>query len=490
MLIIPVEHKVDWARPPYITLTIIFLNCLIFFAYQSLDNDKLISLDKSYVDKGLYTLELNHYVRYLGRSGSDQYEQIKQLKEAGKKQWLVQQMVHDVGFDHYLDRYVFPRQEAFDDVAVQWEFDRESFERNRDSLSYIQFGIIPAEVTFEGLLGSIFMHGSFDHLLGNMVFLFIFGFSLEAALGKIAYFMMYMTTGVLANLLYVVLESESYVFGVGASGAISGLMGMYLGLYGFRKINFFYSLGFYFNYVKASAALVFPIWVLKELYGAFLSDDHVNYWAHTGGLLSGYILVLVTKGNAVKVDQEYLEKKSEQVDPCEQKWRSLENAVHSLRLDEARRICKVMLDEFPSRNETYYQYLNLLKADMGTSEAKEFVLRVFKLPTYYQNSAIMLDVYKELKSTDAGKALLLNQKLLMFMTKKFSEAGEGDVAEELVLKLMAAENKPPEIALLLFDMGNRFGEDGNQDRKVRYFRKVIEVFPDTKEAELCRAVLG
>jgi len=149
-----------------------------------------------------------------------------------------------------------------------------------------------------------------------------------------------------------------------------------------------------------------------------------------------------------------------------------------------------MLDEFPSRNETYYQYLNLLKADMGTSEAKEFVLRVFKMPTYYQNSAIMLDVYKELKSTDAGKTLLLNQKLLMFITKKFSEAGEGDVAEELVLKLMAAENKPPEIALLLFDMGNRFGEDGNQDRKVRYFRKVIEVFPDTKEAELCRAVLG
>ena len=97
-----------------------------------------------------------------------------------------------------------------------------------------------------------------------LLFLFIFGFALEIALGRWVYLGLYLLSGVASHLLWWALDPV-WVTGVGASGAISGLMGMYIGVYGLRKINFFYWLIFVFGTVRWPALAILPVWLANEL---------------------------------------------------------------------------------------------------------------------------------------------------------------------------------------------------------------------------------
>src|SRR5690606_8101923 len=105
----------------------------------------------------------------------------------------------------------------------------------------------------------------------------------------------YLLSGVAANLLHLGFNLGEYVPVVGASGAISGLMGMYLALYRLRKIRFFYTLGFYFGEFRAPALFIFPLWIGKEIYGHFFIESNTAYAAHLGGLLAGAGLMLLAR---------------------------------------------------------------------------------------------------------------------------------------------------------------------------------------------------
>jgi membrane associated rhomboid family serine protease len=151
-------------------------------------------------------------------------------------------------------------------------------------------GYKPGNPHLVDLLASLFLHGGLLHLAGNMLFLWIFGDNVENRLGRIGYLMTYLATGVLATLAFSLFAGNSMIPLVGASGAISGVMGVYFLLFGRNQIKVLVLLfPFYFNVILVSARWVLGFLVLVDNLLPFLlsQQSSVAYGAHLGGFISG-----------------------------------------------------------------------------------------------------------------------------------------------------------------------------------------------------------
>ncbi|MCS7153052.1 MAG: rhomboid family intramembrane serine protease [Bacteroidia bacterium] len=173
----------------------------------------------------------------------------------------------------------------------------------------LEYGYIPAEpFSIERVLTSMFMHGSWAHLLFNMWALWVFGDNVEDALGKVGYLVLYLTSGLGALVTHVVLYSHSEVPVVGASGAISGVMGAYLVLFPHAKI-WTYVPPFYFTRLSAQFFLI--MWFVLQLVQGILDKfadiflgaaGGIAFAAHVGGFVVGWVLALLMRSG--KGDRE------------------------------------------------------------------------------------------------------------------------------------------------------------------------------------------
>jgi membrane associated rhomboid family serine protease len=177
---------------------------------------------------------------------------------------------------------------------------------------FLQYGVIPAELTagenYLSVLTSMFLHGGFGHLFGNMVFLYVFGDNIEDAMGHISYLLFYLLCGIAAALTQVFLNPDSTIPMIGASGAISGVMGAYIVLFprGNVRAIVFYAV------MLVPAWIMIGVWFALQLFSGFstLGGPDVGgtaFWAHVGGFVAGTILVwlfrdkeAVARQNAVR----------------------------------------------------------------------------------------------------------------------------------------------------------------------------------------------
>jgi membrane associated rhomboid family serine protease len=147
----------------------------------------------------------------------------------------------------------------------------------------------------EHVLTSMFLHGSWMHLLGNMWFLWIFGNNVEDAMGRFRFVVFYLLTGAAAVLAQVVLNPASAVPMVGASGAISGVMGGYIVLYPQVRVFMMVPLGFMLTSMAWPAWMMLGYWLLLQFISGLTVIGHegggVAFWAHFGGFVAGVILV-------------------------------------------------------------------------------------------------------------------------------------------------------------------------------------------------------
>jgi membrane associated rhomboid family serine protease len=146
------------------------------------------------------------------------------------------------------------------------------------------------------VLTSMFLHGSWMHLLGNMWFLWLFGNNIEDSMTRPRFVVFYVACGLAAALLQVVLEPRSIVPMVGASGAISGVMGAYLVLYPRVRVFTLVPFGFFITSVALPAWVMLLYWGALQLLGGFTSigskqGGGVAFWAHVGGFVAGVVLV-------------------------------------------------------------------------------------------------------------------------------------------------------------------------------------------------------
>lgn len=141
------------------------------------------------------------------------------------------------------------------------------------------------------LLTSMFMHGSFIHLFGNMLYLWIFGDNLEDRLGHMRYAVFYIVCGIVASLSHVFVSMDSYIPSLGASGAISGVMGGYMLLFPRRRVRVMIGRGI--TEVPAFVALGF--WIVFQVISSLMSgaEAGIAFAAHIGGFIAGLVLIKV-----------------------------------------------------------------------------------------------------------------------------------------------------------------------------------------------------
>ncbi len=162
------------------------------------------------------------------------------------------------------------------------------------------YGIIPDRFHFSSLLTSLFIHGGWLHIVGNMWFLWIFGPAIEDLLGHSRFLIFYLLCGVAAGFTHILLNPFSPVPTIGASGAIAGVMGAYLVKFPRARINTLVPIFIFITTVEMPAAFLLIYWFLIQFFsgaGSFgystVSKGDVAWFAHVGGFLAGIALILM-----------------------------------------------------------------------------------------------------------------------------------------------------------------------------------------------------
>ncbi|MBD3764997.1 MAG: rhomboid family intramembrane serine protease [Rhodobacterales bacterium] len=170
-----------------------------------------------------------------------------------------------------------------DDRALEWFF--------------LRWGLIPARLMQgdgrETVLTSMFLHGGWAHLGGNMLFLFIFGDNLEDRMGHGRFLRFYLASGLAAAALQVAADPGSPIPMVGASGAIAGVMGGYLLLFPRARVDVLIIIVIFFRILPVPAWILLGLWFAMQVLGGFATPSDmggVAYWAHAGGFVGGVAL--------------------------------------------------------------------------------------------------------------------------------------------------------------------------------------------------------
>ena len=158
-------------------------------------------------------------------------------------------------------------------------------------------------------LTSMFLHAGLGHLLGNMLFLHIFGDNLEDYLGHFRYLLFYLACGLVADFAQIFVDPTSSIPQVGASGAIAGVMGGYLLLYPQHRIDILFSFGWWYEQATLPAWTMLFYWFLAQLLTGvgslgMVEEGGVAYFAHLGGFLAGMILVKIAGGRKRAAESE------------------------------------------------------------------------------------------------------------------------------------------------------------------------------------------
>ena len=167
------------------------------------------------------------------------------------------------------------------------------------NLFFYEWALVPALVSEQGtwptMATSMFLHGGWMHLAGNMLFLWIFGDNLEDEMGHLPYLFFYLSAGLGAGAVHYLSAPGSMVPTVGASGAIAGVMGGYLLLFPRARVDILLILIIFFKVFPVPAWLMLGLWFILQVYNGIGVDPDmggVAYWAHAGGFIIGILLTL------------------------------------------------------------------------------------------------------------------------------------------------------------------------------------------------------
>jgi membrane associated rhomboid family serine protease len=153
------------------------------------------------------------------------------------------------------------------------------------------------------LITAQFLHGGWAHIIGNMLFLWVFGDNIEDVLGHVSYLIFYLLAGIAAAFVQIFVMGPSRIPTIGASGAIAGVLGAYLILYPTARIGILVPIFFFLTTIELPALLVIGWWFIQQFfYGlgslTLATSSGVAFWAHIGGFIAGLVMILPFIGRA------------------------------------------------------------------------------------------------------------------------------------------------------------------------------------------------
>ncbi len=292
MLIVPLHRAPTWANMPWVTLALILANVFVFAFLQSGDARVRADALDYYAQQDLAQWEFPAYRQWLEAHGDDGQRQALFERFADVDAGLATQVLQsDAAFLAELRTGGLIAPDARQREA--WRERRAEFDRRWDAAFTERWMIRFSEFDPRRMFGAMFLHGGAGHLIGNMLFLAVLGLLVEGALGHGAFLALYLLGGLGSAALSLAWRWGETGAALGASGAIAALMGAYCVLWGTRKVRFFWWFFVAFDYVKAPALVLLPIWLGWELLNLFWNEGaHVGFDAHAGGIVVGALLAL------------------------------------------------------------------------------------------------------------------------------------------------------------------------------------------------------
>jgi membrane associated rhomboid family serine protease len=155
------------------------------------------------------------------------------------------------------------------------------------------------------LVSAMFMHGGWAHILGNMLYLWVFGDNIEDAFGHTKYIIFYLISGLAASFAQIAIDTDSVIPTLGASGAIAGVLGSYVVMFPHNRIRALLPLGFLWTTVELPAMVVLGLWIVLQLISQYTSSlstgsGGVAYMAHIGGFAAGVVLTFFFRRSSKK----------------------------------------------------------------------------------------------------------------------------------------------------------------------------------------------
>jgi membrane associated rhomboid family serine protease len=477
MFIIPVGNRVDWKRPPIATLLLILVNCLVFFLLQ-LDNDEVErKAAQYYVASDLPGWEFPRYAEYLERQNAYEKRQQFLLLSAHRKDAALQFIENDARFLQLLDN-----DEVIDAGSPEfkeWKRERRRYESMRSFTSRYVYRVEDPQAST--MLVSAFMHGGIDHLLGNMLVLFLVGFLVEAVVGKALFLFAYFLSIASATLMFSL--TAPGLSALGASGAIAGVMGLYTAIFGLRKIDFFYSLGFYFDYVSAPALLLLPLWLGNELY-QYLSEGHTHiaYMAHFGGLLGGAGVGALYRCLRPKtINQRHQEAEREKLE-TDAFQRGIDH-LGALEFRKALEIFKSLQAQHPAEMKLKWLIYRAAKSEPASDDYHRAVLALLaSSASDAETEEKIHQLFLEYLDT-ARPAPRLRPDLLADLAKRFANANYQEDAEKLAGLLQRGTPNHRALPSVLLALARGYYRAQRREKFEATLASLMREFPHTEEAQ-------
>lgn len=483
MFIIPVGDRVNWKRPPVVTLLLVLLNCFIFFFIQGTDEKHDQQAMQYYFSSDLPNWELPRYARYLETGGDP--AQSRQFDEMlGKKdKFTLLIMEADGKFMHELNAGNIITQQ--DSEYSSWTAQRADFQSKRSFTDRYVYQVDERNILKAFV--SAFMHGSFGHLFGNMLVLFLVGFLVESVIGKALYSLAYFVAIFASVFMYSLTAAGSSC--LGASGAIAGVMGLYTVIFGFRKIDFFYSLGFYFDYVKAPAIALLPLWLGNELFQYFTeAGAHIAYMAHFGGLLSGAIMGALYRWRQPAL----IESQLQEADNKEMDSKAFQRGMDYLGEMEFRKalaVFKELQEHHPDDTNLTRLIFRAAKAEPAGEDFHRAALKLLtsrEIDSAASNSTHA--IFQEYLSC-AKPSPRLGQDLIAKLAKCFAGSSHCDDAEKLAGLLQRTAPQHIELPGILLALARGHYRDQRKEKYEAALQSLISKYPQSIEAETAASML-
>lgn len=486
MLIIPLTGKTSWRNPPLLTIGLILINVFIYFTFQANETEMHYENADYYFASGLASIEIPHYLAYLeGHAVDDSdYESFGKLKDDVLLRYYTE-LQKDFKFLQGLesDRVVQPSNPLY----AKWKVLRNSYENRRMQIVSVKYGFRPAYKSLLTSFSYMFLHGGFGHLLGNMIFLWIVGSILELGCGRLSYIILYLTGGIAAVWLFWLFYMDNTVPLVGASGAIAGLMGAFAVLFGKTRVKIFYSIGFYFNYLKLPAIILLPVWVGNELFQLCFGDARqVAYVAHVGGLAGGALFGFFSlKLFPFYNSETFQEEPEDEISPL------LEDALrHIAELDfeTGCRLLEQVLAKQPDHIDALTHLFNVYKLEPEKPRfhkvAKNLIFRLSRSYDTYESAHKFYLEYIRLTRRPR-----LSPQLYVELSSIFSATGHLEHAVNILTLLLKKMPELPGLPSALLKLAAAYRKNGMAAKWQRCLRLILTRYPESVEAHVARKSL-
>lgn len=485
MLILPLHRKWSRSNFPLATMLLVVANLFVFLFLQLGDEKVYRQAEQYYQQSDLASVEFPAYRTWLDQHGRGaQTPDDETESRAGS---LLGRIQADSAFlaDLHADKVITPD----DDGYADWHRKRAEFDRIFDSAFTQAHEMRFSHFEPDRILTMMFMHGGFDHIFGNMLFLLVIGMLVEGALGPGWFFGLYMLGGIVATLTSLAVHWGSEGGALGASGAISVLMGAYCVFWGRRKVKVFYWFFVVFDYVKMPALFMLAVWFGWGVIYPWLAKENIDFAAHGGGMLAGIAMAFALRhGGLVRNDFIEEEERVERHQLDDAAFDQAQRLIGELEIPKAREIL-LRLDKAEPGQLRVLVALYRCARYRGTPEQLDAAAaRVFEFP------AVLDADLRELQSVfaDYAKACGGTPRLapgpMLRVLPILLRLGDDASADALLRALIEREPADPAIQQAWFGLCLRT-PDGTAARRER-LEFLLQRYPDSDYAPKARFLLG